>query len=343
MSYLEKPIAISMGEPSGVASELIIKAWLKRKTYNIPPFVLVDDFYKLTELSKLFKLNAKFRVISDTHNALEVFDKEIPIIDLRANINPNLGASNKKNNKYVIESIKKSFELVFRRKCSSLITLPVCKKTLKKDKFDFNGQTEFLSHLTQKESGIKHHEIMILSTTKPLDKGVNLIVGLITTHIPLREIHKNINKKIVLEKVISFNESLKTIWKLKSPNIAITSINPHAGEGGLIGNEEIKIIKPILNSCMKVGIRVTGPVSADSCFHKKSREKYDGILCFYHDQGLIPVKTIDFNNSINVTGGLPFVRVSPDHGPAFDIAGQNIASIESLIACFNFLKEVHKK
>ena len=342
MRYLEKPIAVSMGEPSGVASELIIKAWLKRKIYKIPPFILVDDLYKLTKLNKLFKLNAKFRVISKNDEAHYFFHNEIPVIDIKAKINLSLGNSNKKNNKYVIESIKKSFELVYSGQCSSLITLPVCKKTLKKDKFNFNGQTEFLSHLTKKKSGIKHNEIMILSTTKPVDRGVNLIVGLVTTHIPLSKIHKNISKKVVLEKIISFKKSLEKIWKVKSPKIAVTSINPHAGEGGLIGNEEIKTIKPILNSCKKVGIKVIGPISADSCFHKKSREKYDGILCFYHDQGLIPVKTIDFNNSINVTGGLPFLRVSPDHGPAFDIAGQNKASVESLIACFKFLKEVPK-
>ena len=180
---------------------------------------------------------------------------------------------------------------------------------------------------------------MILTTTKPVDSGKNLIVGLITTHIPLNEIHKKIKKQKVLEKILSFKNSLSKIWHKKSPKIGITSVNPHAGEGGLIGTEEVNILQPVLEECKNLKINITGPLSSDSCFHRSKRELFDGILCFYHDQGLIPIKTLDFNNSINVTGGLPFLRVSPDHGPAFDIATKNIANLDSLIATFNFLKK----
>ena len=180
---------------------------------------------------------------------------------------------------------------------------------------------------------------MILSTSKPADGGKNLIVGLITTHIPLKNIHKFLDQKSIYEKIIAFKNSLSKTWKIRFPNIGITSINPHAGEEGLIGTEEVEIIKPILKKCKKNKIKIVGPLSSDSCFHRSRREQFDGILCFYHDQGLIPVKTLDFNHSINVTGGLPFLRVSPDHGPAFDIAEKNIASLESLIASFDFLKK----
>ena len=136
-----------------------------------------------------------------------------------------------------------------------------------------------------------------------------------------------------------FNDSLKKIWKIKKPTIGITGLNPHSGEGGLIGDEEKKLIHPIIKKFSKRGLKVFGPLSADTCFFKEIRAKYDGILCLYHDQGLSPIKTLDFFNSINVTAGLPIIRVSPDHGPAFDIAKSNLAKINSLVSSLKFLEK----
>ena len=184
---------------------------------------------------------------------------------------------------------------------------------------------------------------MILSTTNPVDNGSNLIVGLVTTHIPLVDVKRKLTKNLIEQKIISFRSSIQRFWNIKNPRIAISSLNPHAGEGGLIGDEETKLIKPVLIKLRKKNIQILGPLSSDSCFHKSSRERFDGILCLYHDQGLIPVKTIDFYNSINITGGLPFIRVSPDHGPAFDIANKNKANTDSLFSSFNFLKEIIRK
>ena len=334
-----KPIIVSMGEPSGISSEIIIKVWLKRNLYRIPPFILVDDLKKLNQVNSLFNLKANFQAITSDNDINQIFSRSIPVLDLKANIDFYPGKPNAKNSKYVLKSITEAFEFVYMKKSSGMLTLPVCKTTLKKAKFNFNGQTEYLSFLASKRNKKKYSEIMILSTTKPADKGKDLIVGLITTHIPLKKIHKCIDQKIIYEKIIAFRNSLSTIWEIKSPKIAITSINPHAGEEGLIGTEEIETIKPLLKRCIKNKIKIVGPLSSDSCFHKSKREQFDGILCFYHDQGLIPVKTLDFNHSINITGGLPFLRVSPDHGPAFDIAKENIASLESLIASFNFLRK----
>ncbi len=336
---LKKPIIVTMGEPSGISSEIIIKTWLKRKSLNVPKFILIDDLTKLKKINHIFNLQANFQTIQKAEDASKIFNISLPVLDLKANINPRLGVPEKKNSKFVLKSINEALKLIMNNKVSSMLTLPVCKKTLKEAKFNFNGQTEYLSHLTKKKTGERFSEIMILSTTKPIDNGKNLIVGLITTHIPFREIHNTIKKKIIFEKILSFRKSLFTIWKKKSPKIAITSINPHAGEGGLIGDEELKILKPVIEKCINSKIKITGPLSADSCFHKSIRKRFDGILCFYHDQGLIPVKTLDFNNSINVTGGLPFLRASPDHGPAFDIAKKKIARIDSLVASFNFLKK----
>ena len=334
-----KPIVVTMGEPSGIASEIIIKVWLQRKKKNIFPFILIDDLEKLKKVNNFFNLKAKFISFNPGQDVYQIFEKYIPVVDLKANINFTHGLPSKVNSKFVLRSINTAVDLILKKKASSLLTLPVCKKTLKLSKFNFNGQTEYLSYMTSKIDGIKKSEIMILSTTKPIDKGKNLIVGLITTHLPLKKIHSNINKDKILKKIISFKKSLTKIWGINSPKIGITSINPHAGEGGLIGDEELKILNPALKECKKLNIRITGPISSDSCFHKSSRERFDGIICFYHDQGLIPVKTLDFENSVNVTGGLPFIRVSPDHGPAFDIAKKNTANLDSLFACFDFLKK----
>ena len=335
----DKPIIVSMGEPSGISSEIIIKAWLKRDLYKIPPFILIDDLKKLNQVRSFFNLKANFQVVTKENDINKIFSRSIPIIDLKANIDFTPGNPNPKNSKYVLKSINEAFEYVYMKKSSRMLTLPVCKTTLKKAKFNFNGQTEYLSYLTSKKNKKKYSEIMILSTSKPVDKGKNLIVGLVTTHIPLRKIYRFIDQKIIFEKIVAFKNSLSKIWQIRSPKIAITSLNPHAGEEGLIGNEEIETIKPIIEKCKNKKIKVIGPLSGDSCFHKSKREQYDGILCLYHDQGLIPIKTLDFNHSINVTGGLPFLRVSPDHGPAFDIAKKNIASLESLVASFDFLKK----
>ncbi len=333
-----KPIVITMGEPSGIATEISIKAWLQRKKLKLPSFFLLDDFKKIKFINENFKLNAKLKKISSPPEALDYFNQYLPVLDMEIDLKFKLGKPNHKNSKFVLKSIDDSFTLFKNNEVSGIVTLPVCKKSLKKDGFNYCGQTEYLSGLVSRKLKKTSKEIMILSTTKPEDKGINLIVGLITTHVPLKDCLKFINKKIIEEKINIFHNSLIKLWKIKKPRIAVASINPHAGEGGLIGKEEATLIKPVIKKLRKK-INLIGPLSADSSFSKNIREKYDGIICFYHDQALIPIKLLDFDNSINVTGGLPFIRVSPDHGPAFDIAKDNCANSQSLCAALNFLKK----
>lgn len=334
-----KPIVVSMGEPSGISSEIILKAWKSRKKYNLYPFFLVDNVHKIKSVIDFFNYNIQTQIIEDPKEAVECFNTKIPIFNINGKIDYKLGKPNKINSKIILESIKQAFEFVSKKEALGLLTLPVCKKTLKSSGFEFNGQTEFIGNLSMKKFNNKKEEIMILTTTKPLDGGKNLIVGLVTTHIPLREIFKHLSRKLIEKKLSIFYNSLKKIWKIKKPVIGITGLNPHSGEGGLIGNEEKKIIKPIIKKFNKNGIKVFGPLSADTCFFKNIRKNYDGILCLYHDQGLSPIKTLDFFNSINVTAGLPIIRVSPDHGPAFDIAKCNSAKINSVISSLKFLEK----
>ncbi|MFL2662075.1 MAG: 4-hydroxythreonine-4-phosphate dehydrogenase PdxA [Alphaproteobacteria bacterium] len=334
----KKPIVLTMGEPSGIATEIAIKSWLKRKKLDLPNFFLLDDFKKVDFINRKFNLKAKLVKISSAKEVNKYFSEYLPILDMEIKLKFILGKPNFKNSRYVLKSIDNSYDLFKKGDVSGLVTLPVCKKSLKKNGFNFCGQTEYLSSLATKKNKKKTNEIMILSTTRPEDKGTNLIVGLITTHVPLKDCLKNVNKKLIEEKISLFDSSLKKFWGVKKPKIAIASVNPHAGEGGLIGREEISLIKPVLNK-LKSNFNIKGPLSGDSCFSKDIRKNFDGIICFYHDQGLIPIKLLDFKHSINVTGGLPFLRVSPDHGPAFDIADKNCANSESLCAALEFLNK----
>ena len=334
----KKPIVLTMGEPSGIATEIAIKSWLKRKELDLPNFFLLDDFKKVDFINRKFNLKAKLVKISSAKEVNKYFSEYLPILDMEIKLKFILGKPNFKNSRYVLKSIDNSYDLFKKGDVSGLVTLPVCKKSLKKNGFNFCGQTEYLSSLATKKNKKKTNEIMILSTTRPEDKGTNLIVGLITTHVPLKDCLKNVNKKLIEEKISLFDSSLKKFWGVKKPKIAIASVNPHAGEGGLIGREEISLIKPVLNK-LKSNFNIKGPLSGDSCFSKDIRKNFDGIICFYHDQGLIPIKLLDFKHSINVTGGLPFLRVSPDHGPAFDIADKNCANSESLCAALEFLNK----
>ena len=334
-----KPIVVSMGEPSGISSEIILKSWKYRNKYKLHPFFIVDNNQKINHIINYLNLNIETKIIKDPNETIEYFQNKLPIFNIGEKIEFQLGKPNKNNSKIILQSIKKSFDFVSSKKAKGLLTLPVCKKTLRSSGFKFNGQTEFIGDLSKKKFGNGNQEIMILSTTKPVDNGKNLIIGLVTTHIPLKEVFKYLTKKKIEDKLSIFNNSLKKVWNIKKPKIGITGLNPHSGEDGLIGIEEKKIIEPIIKKFKNKGVHVYGPLSTDSCFFKSIREKYDGILCLYHDQGLSPVKTLDFFNSINVTAGLPILRVSPDHGPAFDIAKKNSAKINSVVSSIRFLEK----
>ena len=335
----KKQVAISMGEPSGISSEIILKCWLDRKKFSCDPFFVVDDIIKLESINRIFKLGAKIATINCPEETKDVFNHSLPVLDIKKKIEFELGKPSPKNSSSVLFSIEKCVDLILNKKASSMVTLPVCKASLIKAGFNYNGQTEFISHLIEKKVKRKFEEIMIMTTTQPLDKGKNLIVGLFTTHIPLSDFSQNLSINKIKKKIRVFENSLKKIWRIDNPKIGVCSINPHAGEKGLLGKEEVKIIQPAIIALKKMNYSVEGPLSSDSCFFKDVRKNYDGIFCLYHDQGLIPVKMLDFFNSVNVTGGLPITRVSPDHGPAFDISKKNIANTDSLKSSLKFLQQ----
>ena len=337
-----EPIVITMGDPSGISAEIILKTWLDREKEMLHPFFIVDCEKRIKRIIKFLDLDINTKVINAPFESKSIFKNHLPIFKLKQEVSSELGKPCSDNAEQILESLNISINLVYEKKASALVTSPLSKEILLKSGFNYLGQTEFIARTLEKKTNKKFEEIMILSTTKPDDQGSNLKVGLVTTHIPIGKIKENLSKKKIIEKIHSFHSSLENLWGINNPKIGVCGINPHCGENGLIGSEEKRIILPILNSLQKK-YRIYGPLSADTCFSKYKRKVYDGIIAIYHDQGLIPIKTIDFFNSVNITGGIPIVRTSPDHGPAFDIAKSNKASNKSFIAAIKLATKISKE
>ena len=319
----ELPLAITMGEPGGINSEILLKALKKIKKIKI--FVICDPSW-IEDSLKFFHLEIPINIISKPSEVRLGF---LNILPLKNNIIFNIGSAKKSNNKAIIESIDKAVSLAHAKKISGIVTLPIYKKILMDDGFDFPGHTEYLSHKDKSKS------LMILMTEE-------IKVATVTTHIPISQVSKSINKNLLIEKCSILNHSMINDFNIKQPRIVISSLNPHAGEEGQIGEEEIKTIIPAIREIKKTGINVKGPLPADTLFHKDNLKEYDARLCMFHDQALIPLKTIDFYNGINFSAGLSFVRTSPDHGTAFDIAGKNLANPDSLISSIKQAKMISK-
>lgn len=323
------PIAITMGDPSGINSEIILKAFKQINNRKISFFIICDpDWIKKSK--KIFNINIPINIIS---KKIDIKKNKLNILPLKNKILFNLGQPNKKNNKAIFESLNTAINLAKNNKVSGIVTLPIYKKNLMKKIPSFLGHTEYFAEKDRSES------LMIL-----LSK--NLKVATITTHIPLSSVSKSLTIKKIIEKLKILDDSLTNDFNIKNPKIAVSSLNPHSGEEGGIGKEEIEIINPSIQAFKKLGKKIEGPLPADTLFYKKNLKRFDARICMYHDQALIPVKTIDFYGSINFTAGLSFVRTSPDHGTAFNLAGKNKANPKSLINAIkeaSFILENRKK
>ena len=296
----DQPIAISMGEPGGINSEIILQT---AKLPKLPKFFLVSDPNWVEECIDNLNMKINLNIIENLNDCEKNYINVLPI---------------KKRVKF---GYKKSFE--------SNVTLPIIKKTLINNGFNYPGHTEYLGKICKKKP------LMIM-----LNKNVK--VATLTTHIPISYVSKRITNATLNDAIIILNNSLKKDFGIKNPKITISSLNPHNGENGEIGKEEVNVIIPLVNKLKRKGLNVIGPKPADTMFHKEELKKDDAKLCMYHDQALIPIKSIDFYGSINFTAGLPFVRTSPDHGSAFDIAGEKKANNLSLINSIKYVDKISK-
>jgi len=320
----DQPIAISMGEPGGINSEIILQT---AKLTKLPKFFLVSDPNWVKEC--IDNLNIKIR-LNIIENLYDCKKNCINVLPIKKKVRFGYKKSFKSNVPATIESLNTTIKLAVEKKVSGIVTLPIIKETLLNNGFKYPGHTEYLGKISGKKP------LMIM-----LNK--NIKAATLTTHIPIANVPKKITGVALNDAIIILNNSLKKDFGIKNPKITISSLNPHNGENGEIGKEEVNIIIPIVNKLKRKGLNVIGPKPADTMFHKEQLKKDDAKLCMYHDQALIPIKSLDFYGSINFTAGLPFVRTSPDHGSAFDIAGEKKANNLSLINSIKYAYKISKK
>jgi 4-hydroxythreonine-4-phosphate dehydrogenase len=306
------PLALTMGEPAGIGPEIAVRA---REVLGASlPFFVIGDPADLPPGTEVVE-------IASPRQALSVPGQALPVLPHRFPAPAEPGRPAPANAAAVIEVIARGVKLVMGGEASALVTNPISKEALKRGAgFAFPGHTEYLAHL----AGVPRVVMMLASDT--------LRVVPVTIHIPLAEVPQALTPAALEETIRITQAGLRRDFGIEAPRLAVAGLNPHAGEGGLMGGEEIDLVIPVLDRLRDEGFELAGPLPADTMFHARARARYDAAICMYHDQALIPIKTLAFDEGVNVTLGLPFVRTSPDHGTAFDIAGKGVADPASLIA-----------
>ncbi|WP_238370672.1 4-hydroxythreonine-4-phosphate dehydrogenase PdxA [Heliomarina baculiformis] len=316
----DAPIALSCGEPAGIGPELAAKAWHVLR--EDCPFFWIGDPRHLPE-------NTTFEIIGNPSQARLVAASALPVLDHPFADETVPGIPNPANASGVMSAIERGVDLVRSGDASALCTAPIHKKALIDGAgFAYPGHTEFLAAL----AGVDEVVMMLASD--------QLRVVPATIHIALSDVPKALSPTGLRRTIEITHEGLKSRFGLSNPRIAIAGLNPHAGEGGAMGREELDWIVPLIRTMTEEGYGLTGPHPADTLFHAAARTRYDAVIAMYHDQALIPIKTLDFDMGVNVTLGLPFVRTSPDHGTAFDIAGKGLANPSSLIEALKLARRM---
>ncbi len=328
-SAVRPPLAVTMGEPAGIGGEIVLKAWAARVAEAVPHFVLLDDPDRLTRLAARIGLDVPVRAVSSAAEAGGVFGHALPVLPqtLAAPVEP--GRPDPANGAAVIASIDRAVALVRGGEAAAVVTNPIQKSALYAAGFRHPGHTEYLAHLAGLGAGLgtgmTDEPVMMLAAR-------DLRVVPVTIHVSLRDAVNQLTTAAIIHAGRVTAAGLARDFGIEHPRLAVAALNPHAGEDGSMGREEIDIIAPAVAALRAEGIDVVGPRPSDTLFHAAARGGFDAALCMYHDQALIPLKTIDFDTGVNITLGLPFVRTSPDHGTALDIAGTGKAGASSLIA-----------
>lgn len=307
-----KPLALTMGDPAGIGGELTAAAWDALREAG-PVFLALDDPERLGRLCPV-------ATIENAAAATEVFPKALPVLPIPLPSPAVPGRPNPEHAAQVIASIEQATALATRREVGAIVTNPINKAALYAAGFSHPGHTEFIAALT----GVSRPEMMLVCP--------ELRVVPVTIHVSLRKALERLSAEAIIAASRTAAAALRQQFGVAQPRLAIAGLNPHAGEGGAMGQEEITIIRPAIQVLQAQGIDVSGPWAPDTMFTAANRTRYDAAICMYHDQALIPLKTLDMHNGVNVTLGLPIVRISPDHGTAYDIAGKGIADPRSLIA-----------
>lgn len=326
------PLGLTMGDPSGIGLDLSLKAWARRHELELPGFIYIGDIDALDARAKILGYDIGIKETSPDE-ALDHFEECIPAIHIPASEKVVAGEPNSDNASAVIGSIDMAVELAKTGEISAVVTNPIAKSVLYDAGFKHPGHTEYLAHLSKDNDGNEPLPVMLLS-------GPELRTVPVTIHIPLMSVMEHLTTELIVQTCEITARDLTNRFGIKAPRLAISGLNPHAGEDGALGHEDAQYIAPAISQLRAKGINVTGPLPADTMFHEDARPNYDVAICMYHDQALIPAKALGFHDAVNVTLGLPFIRTSPDHGTAFSIAGKNIAREDSLVAAIKLAREM---
>ena len=328
-------LALSVGDPSGIGPDVALAAFTRRDALHLPPFLLIADPAQISARARRLGLDTRI-IECGAEDAHDVFAGALAVLPLQNRHVENPGVPQLENAAGTIEAIDRAVELTMDGKTSAVVTCPIAKKPLYDAGFRFPGHTEYLAHLATPTGGIEPLPVMMLAG--PLLRTVP-----VTIHIPLNQVTSKLTTGLILETARSVDHDLRTRFGISNPRLAIAGVNPHAGEGGALGKEDDAVIRPAIKQLVFEGINAFGPLPADTMFHPAARESYDVALCMYHDQALIPAKALGFDDSVNVTLGLPFIRTSPDHGTAFAIAGTGTAKPDSLIAALRMAAQMAER
>jgi 4-hydroxythreonine-4-phosphate dehydrogenase len=321
---MPQPLALTLGEPAGIGPDVTLAAWRRRVELDLPAFYLVGDPQCLARRAERLGLDVAIETATPA-TAAAAFSRALPVValDLAATAEP--GRPDDTSAPAAIASIDRADDDVIEGRAAAVVTNPVAKSVLYRAGFADPGHTEYLARLSFERTGNPAWPVMMLWSPE-------VAVVPVTIHIPFKEVPQRLTRDLIFETGRVVARDLIERFGIAHPRLAVAGLNPHAGEDGTLGKEDAAIVKPAIERLIADGIDARGPLSADTMFHEAARRTYDAALCMYHDQALIPIKTLAFDHAVNVTLGLPFVRTSPDHGTAFDIAGTGKANPTSLVA-----------
>jgi len=329
-----QPLALTLGEPAGIGPDLALDVWRRRAELNVPPFYLVGAVEFLRRRAARLALDIPIAAVTP-RAAAAAFASALPVVAIDAAVSAEPGRPDRSSAPAAVASIRRAVADVMAGEAAAIVTNPVAKNVLYHWGFAEPGHTEFLAKLVQEATGKALRPAMLLWSPE-------LAVVPVTIHLPLKEIFNQLTTELVVETGRIVARDLTARFGLSRPRLAVAGLNPHAGEEGTLGEEDRSIVAPAVARLVADGIDARGPLPADSLFHAQARATYDAALCMYHDQALIPIKTLAFDHAVNVTLGLPFVRTSPDHGTAFDIAGTGRADPKSLVAALRLAARLAK-
>jgi 4-hydroxythreonine-4-phosphate dehydrogenase len=321
---LQSPLAVSLGDPAGIGPEVIAKCWDHRKVFGLPPFVAIGDARSVAAV-----WDGPIEVVDDPRQADAAFDYGLPLIQLNVSQLDIAGHPSVAGAHTSLDALELAVGLARSGSASAVVTGPVAKEQLYSIGFQHPGQTEFVAE----RCGVSPANVVMMLA------GPTLRTIPVTTHVPLNDVASYLSSGLIESRGRAALRGLQRSFGIAEPRLAVSGLNPHAGEGGQLGREEIDLIQPAIAALAAEGWRVTGPHPADTMFHARARANYDAALCMYHDQALIPIKALHFEEAVNVTLGLPIVRTAPDHGTAFDIAGQDRADPRPMAAAMRMAAE----